>query len=157
MSEEAKKRVLDTARACLGAHEGTDRHKLIINIYNQHIQGTGMYKVKYTDPWCAAFVSACFIASGVPGLIPIQASCFYMKNEASKRGMYRLKSKYTPVPGDIVLYKWKGDTIPKHVGIIEEVDKVNIKVIEGNKSDEVGRRLITKNYPYIEGYIHVTY
>lgn len=151
-----KPTILYTAKCCLGAKEGDDRHKLIIDIYNLGKE-KNQYKVTYKDPWCAAFVSALFISCGMQRLIPIEASCFFMKNKAASRGMLRDPKSYTPVAGDLILYKLRGKQTVSHVGIIDHVDDVNISVIEGNKNDSVSRRLITKSYPFIDSYIHVDY
>lgn len=149
--------LLEVAEACVGTVEGTDRHKTIIDIYNNYPGKIRPYKITSRDPWCAAFVSACFIASGIPDLIPIECSCFYMKNEAAKRGQLRDKARYKPRAGDIVLYKWANKNVPGHVGIIEDVTGSKLTVVEGNYNNAVGHRKISMSYKYIDSYIEVKY
>ena len=59
-----RSRILMIAEACIGAKEGTSQHQTILDIYNNY-KGPGKrpYKIGINDPWCAAFVSAVFIAS----------------------------------------------------------------------------------------------
>ena len=150
-------RILLTARACIGTKEGTDRHKTIIDIYNNYHPKPREYKISMKDPWCAAFVSSVFIASGIPQRIPVECTCFYMQNAAKERGDIRDPARYVPKPGDIIFYKWKGKNVVSHVGIVEEVKGSSLTVIEGNYQDSVGRRKIKLSYPYIDSYIEVKY
>lgn len=63
-----------------------------------------------------------------------------------------------PSPGDAIFYDWQdsgsGDNTgwPDHVGIVETISGSTITVIEGNKSDAVGRRTLQVNGKYIRGY-----
>lgn len=149
--------VLYVAQSCLGAKEGTTRHKTIVDIYNQYSPKNRPYKLTMQDPWCAAFVSSCFIAAGHPGLIPIECSCWMMKKMGTDRGMLRDKTRFIPRPGDIVFYKWKGNSQVSHVGIVSFVAGSRMEVIEGNYNDKVGIRKIKFSYPYIDSYLEVNY
>lgn len=149
--------LLDVARACIGTLEGSSRHKTIIDIYNSSPDRLRKYDITPNDAWCAAFVSSCFIAAGLHRLIPIDCSCFYFKNEASKRGQLRDKNRYIPRAGDIILYKWAGKNVPGHIGIIEDVTGSKLTVIEGNYNNSVGRRKISLSYQYIDSYVEVKY
>ena len=149
--------VLYTAACCIGSREGTDRHQVILDIYNMYKPKNRPYKITAKDPWCAAFVSACFIASGCAELIPIECSCYHIKEEAKKRGILRDPARYVPSPGDLILYKWEGKSVVSHIGIVEDVTGSNLTVIEGNYQDTVGRRHIKLSYKYIDSYIEVPY
>ena len=65
---------------------------------------------------------------------------------------------YVPSPGDIIFYDWQdsgngdNDGWPDHVGIVEKVSDKTITVIEGNKSNAVGRRTLQVSGKYIRGY-----
>ena len=152
-----RQQIIYTAQCCLGSREGSERHKTIIDIYNMYKPKIRPYKITVNDPWCAAFVSSVFIASGCPELIPIECSCFYMKNEAIKRNLIRDPARYVPRPGDVIFYKWEGKNIVTHVGIVETVNGSALTVIEGNYKNTVGRRNIKLSYPYIDSYIEVPY
>lgn len=53
--------VVEQAQKWLGYNEGDGSFKQIIDIYNADTPLARGYKVKYTDEWCATFVSACAI------------------------------------------------------------------------------------------------
>lgn len=150
-----RNKIVEVATACIGTKEGTDRHKTIIDIYNNYQGKSRHYKINMGDPWCAAFVSAVFIAAGLPDLIPIECSCFYMKNLAKVRGIVRDPGRYVPKPGDIIFYKWDGKNIVTHVGIVSNVKGSALEVIEGNYLDSVNVRKIKLSYKYIDSYIEV--
>lgn len=152
-----REKILYVANACLGTQENTDRHQTIIDIYNQYPNKSRQYKITLHDPWCAAFVSSVFIAAGVPQLIPIECSCWMMKQAGENRGMLRDKDRYIPMPGDVIFYKWEGEHQVSHVGIVSEVKGSSLKVIEGNYNDKVGVRQIKLSYPYIDSYLEVNY
>lgn len=153
-----RQKIVDICTACLGTVEGDARHQTIIDIYNNYNgPGKRSYKIINTDPWCAAFVSAVFIASGEPDLIPIECSCLYMKNYGINRGMLRDPKRYVPRPGDIIFYKWKGKHIVTHVGIVKSVKGSELQVFEGNYNNRVGIRNIKLSYQYIDSYLEVKY
>ena len=151
--------LLTQARSWIGCKESDGSHKKIIDLYNSYRPLPRGYKVKYTDAWCATFVSACVIASNYVDLIPIECSCAQMIKLAQKMGVWVEDEKRTPNPGDLILYDWqdsgKGDNkgTPDHVGLVEKVTDGTITVIEGNYKDAVGRRTIKVNGKGIRGYI----
>ena len=150
-----RNKIVEVATACIGTKEGTERHKTIIDIYNGFSRRSRPFKMTMGDPWCAAFVSAVFIAAGFPDAIPIDCSCFYMKNLAKGRGMVRDPGRYVPKPGDIVLYKFQGKEVVSHTGIVSSVNGSALEVIEGNYKDSVDVRKIKLSYKYIDSYIEV--
>ena len=150
--------LLKQAKAWIGCKEKDGSHKKIIDIYNAHKPLARSYKVKYTDSWCATFVSACAIASGLTDLIPTECSCNQMISLMKKKGIWVENENRVPDPGDIIFYDWqdsrKGDNkgSSDHVGIVEKVSKGKITVIEGNYQDSVKRRTISVNGKGIRGY-----
>ena len=153
-----RSRILMIAEACLGTQEGSSQHQTILDIYNGY-KGPGKrpYKIGRDDPWCAAFVSAVFIASGEPTAIPIECSCFLMKNLGAERGMLRDPKRYVPKPGDIIFYKWAGKNIVGHVGIVKSVKGSALEVYEGNFKNSVGVRKTKLSYHCIDSYLEVKY
>ena len=153
------KDMIAQARAWIGKKEADGGHKTIIDLYNRHTPLPEGYKVKYTDSWCATFVSACAIACGADKIVPLECSCGRMIALAQKNGIWEEADFYVPKTGDIILYDWQdtgvGDNTgwPDHVGLVEECDGTTITVIEGNLNDAVGRRKIKVNERYIRGYI----
>ena len=152
-------KILKQAKAWLNKKEKDNSFKEIIDIYNSHKPLARGYKVKYTDEWCAAFVSAVAIKCGLTKIIPTECSCGKMIEKAQKMGIWVEDDAYTPNTADIILYHWKDSGVgdnkswPNHVGIVESVTNNNIKVIEGNLNNAVGYRNIKVNGKTIRGYI----
>ena len=150
--------VIKKAQEWVGASESNGRYKTIIDIYNAHTPLARGYKVKYSDEWCATFVSAIAIQCGYTHIIPTECSCGKMIELFKKLGEWVEADDYKPSPGDVIFYDWedtgKGDNkgTPNHVGIVEKVSGTTITVIEGNYSQAVKRRYITLNGKYIRGY-----
>lgn len=146
------------ARAWIGCKESDGSHKKIIDIYNSHRPLARGYKVKYTDAWCATFVSACAIKTGMTDIIPTECGCGEMIRLFQKLGEWDENDARVPKPGDIIFYDWQDSgygnntSNPDHVGIVEKVSGNTITVIEGNKNNAVGRRNIRVNGRYIRGY-----
>ena len=150
--------VLKYAKAWLGYSEANGKFKEIIDIYNAHTPRARGYKVKYTDEWCATFVSACAIKAAATKIIPTECSCNYMIAAFKNIGCWIENDAYRPSAGDIIFYDWQdsgaGDNKggSDHVGIVESVNGDMITVIEGNKNETVARRNIKVNGKYIRGY-----
>lgn len=66
------------AKAWVGCREADGSHKKIIDTYNAHRPLARNYSVKYTDAWCATFVSACAIKTGMTDFIPTECGCGQM-------------------------------------------------------------------------------
>ncbi len=158
-------KVVAQAQAWLGRDEGGAGHKEIVDIYNSHKPLARGYKVKYTDAWCATFVSAVAIKLGYTDIIPTECGCGKMVDLFKGLGSWVEDDAYVPSPGDIIFYDWedksKGDNkgAPNHVGIVEKVSGNKITVIEGNydgtdsdRIDGVERREISVDGKYIRGY-----
>lgn len=155
---QIRKQVVDTAVKYLGCKESDGSHKKIIDIYNNHKPLAAGYVVKYTDSWCATFVSAVSILCGYTDIMPTECSCPRMIELYKKLGRWQESDSYTPKKGDIIMYDWQdsgaGDNtgVADHVGIVVSVSGSSIKVIEGNKDNAVAYRTIQVNGKYIRGY-----
>lgn len=103
-------------------------------------------KVMFSDwyglrgPWCAMFVTWCYVKAGSKSFDPKKARwayCPFMVNDARAQ---RNGLVVVPVdkvqPGDIAMFDWQGDGISDHVGIVETKpnSKGAFKCIEGNTS-----------------------
>jgi hypothetical protein len=152
------KDIVNQAKAWLGKKESNGGHKVIIDTYNANLPLPRGYKVKYTDAWCATFVSAVAIKCGATSIIPKECSCEKMIALFKGLGCWQENDSYRPKAGDIIFYDWEdsgsGDTVgaANHVGIVEVVSGATITVIEGNKNNAVERRNIAVNGRYIRGY-----
>lgn len=157
MAKYASK-VVEQAKAWLGKKEADGTHKAIIDLYNKSKPLARGYKVKYTDSWCATFVSAVAIKLGYTDIIPTECSCQQQIELFKKIGAWKENENTTPKAGDIIFYDWedngKGDNKgwSDHVGIVEKVSGGKITVIEGNKNNAVERRIIAVNAKTIRGF-----
>lgn len=149
--------LVSTAESYKGAVEGSHQHKTIVNIYNNISPLPGGYKLKYSDAWCAAFVSVIFRVVGID--FPFECSCERMRKKAEKMGIWVERDDYTPNIGDVVLYDWQdsgaGDNTgyPDHAGLVVNVVGDMIVTVEGNVSNQVSNRFLDMNGKYIRGYI----
>lgn len=143
--------IVSTAKSYIGTVEGSDKHKEIIDLYND-ARYSDAYRMTMNDPWCAAFVVAVFQKCGAADIIPCYAACFQMINIFKKWKRWNDRKGYSPKIGDIIFYNWDGDTVSDHVGIVVQNQFGDLSVIEGNKSDSVSYRNINQNNSSIIGY-----
>lgn len=158
MMAKLAKSIIEQAKSWLGCKEADGTHKKIIDVYNNHKPLARGYKVKYTDAWCATFVSACAIKCGFTDIIPTECGCSPMIQLFKNIGSWVESDAYVPKSGDIIFYDWQDSGVsdntgvPDHVGIVEKVSGSTITVIEGNKNNAVERRNIQVNGKFIRGY-----
>lgn len=155
--------IVAQAKTWLGCKESNGTHKKIIDIYNAHTPLARSYKVKYTDAWCATFVSAVAIKCKATDIIPTECSCQKQIELFKALGTWHENENMTPKPCDIVYYDWQdsgsGDNkgVSDHVGIVESVSASSFTVIEGNYSNAVKRRTLSINGRYIRGFARPAY
>ena len=143
-------KVIEIAKSYLGIAEDSEKHSEIISYYNK-ARYVDAYKMALADPWCAAFVVACFAKAGCAEIIPCVASCDQMIDYFKKWGRWHRISEGTVTKGDILFYDWNSDGGSDHVGIVCNNNMGLLQVIEGNKSDSVGYRNIRLSDPTIVG------
>ncbi len=145
--------IVAIAESFFGCKESDGSHKKIIDIYNADKPLARGYPMKYTDAWCACFVSVVSIRGGALAVMPKEVGCGKMIELYQKLGRWQENDAYVPAPGDVVFYDWNdgpnyaatdNTAAPDHVGIVVSVTGSTIKVIEGNMSNAVG----------YSGYIH---
>lgn len=160
---ELRQKVVNTAKAWLGAKESDGSFKPIIDLYNTINPLPMGYKVKYTDEWCATYVSAVGFKAGLKGIILPECSCSRMIALYKAKGRWQEKDNYRPSIGDIVMYDWQDGTNyattdntgnPDHVGIVAGINGDTITIIEGNKGQApmVAYRNLKVNGRYIRGW-----
>ena len=157
---DLRKQFVNKAIAYVGANKGSLKHKYIIDNYNKIVPlPAGGYKVKYTDAWCATFVSFVAKECSLLDIIPAECSCSRMINLAKNMGIWVENDAYVPQVGTILMYDWDDNGVgdntgaPDHVGIVVSVSGNKIKIIEGNIRNSVDYRTIDVNGKYIRGYI----
>jgi cell wall-associated NlpC family hydrolase len=90
-------------------------------------------------PWCAMFVTYCFAQAKSKSFVKGSkyAYCPYILADAKamRNGLKIVKAADAQV-GDVVLFDWKGDGVPDHVGIVNVPPgkKKTFTSIEGNTS-----------------------
>ena len=156
--KEIRQNVVSKAKSYLGCKESDGSHKKLVNLYNSHKPLARSYVVKYTDEWCATFVSAVSIALGYTDIMPTECSCSKMIELYKAKGRWMENDAYVPSPGDIVMYDWQdtgsGDNTgwPDHVGFVVSLNGTAMTIIEGNKGEAVAYRSLNVNGKYIRGY-----
>ena len=156
--KELRAKVVQTAQVYLGCKESDGSHRKIIDGYNAHKPLARGYLVKYTDSWCATFVSFVAIKCGITDIMPTECGCGAMIELYKKLGRWQENDAYKPAAGDVIMYDWddngKGDCTgyPEHVGIVTAVSGNEMTIIEGNKSDSVSYRKLQVNGKFIRGY-----
>lgn len=149
---------LGQAKKWIGLKKSDGSYQVILDTYNGYKPLPRGYKVKVGDQWCATFVSACAIAAGVAGIVPIECSCQRQIEGWKKIGCWVEDDAYVPSPDDVIYYDWddsgSGDDKgwADHVGIVETCDGKTMTIIEGNKGGKVARRTLKVNARYIRGY-----
>lgn len=142
--------ILNSAKNYVGTLEGSAAHQEIIDLYNRG-RYSDAYCMTMNDPWCCAFVVAMFVENGAQDIIPGYAYCDGMIQVFKQWGRWKGKNDAVNA-GDIIFYDWNGDGSSDHVGIVTANQFGTLKVIEGNKSDSVSYRSISKNDGSIMGY-----
>lgn len=155
-----RNQIVKQAQMWVGCKESNGTHKHIIDIYNNDKPLPRGYKVKYTDEWCATFVSAVGIKCDAKDIILKECSCSKMIELHKANGTWVENDAYVPAPGDLILYDWEdkkpkeeNTNRPNHIGIVEKVVGNTITVIEGNYRASVKRRTLKVNGKYIRGYV----
>lgn len=156
--KQVRNKIISLGLCYLGCNEKAGTHKDIIDLYNLYKPLPRGYRVKYTDEWCATFISALAISLNYTDIIPVECSCEKQIILWKQLGRWQEKDSYIPSMGDIIYYDWddngKGDCTGNsdHVGIVISVLANKITVLEGNKGEAVAKRVIELNGKYIRGY-----
>lgn len=158
MSLKTAEILINQARSWLGVSGVNAGHQVILDVYNSQTPLPRGHRMTAKEPWCATFVSACAIKTGMADIIPPECSCNKMIILLKALGEWHEDESVAPKPGWIMFYDWddvgSGDDKggPEHVGIVERLDGNVITVIEGNYSNSVKRRKIKVNGKTIRGY-----
>ena len=111
------------------------------------------YGFSQREEWCACFVSWCADQCGYidSGVIPKFAKCTEGANWFQQRRQWQ-DASYTPQAGDIIFFRWAGDSETGHVGIVESVVDGTVYTVEGNSGDKVQRNSYPIGYGQIYGF-----
>ena len=158
--DDLRQFVAETVRSFLGAKEGSTKHMMLIDIYNEQEPLPRGYKMTLKDAWCAAAAVAWSIMAGVGEIVPMECSCLKLIEIAKKMGIWvENEAKHKAQVGDWCLFDWeddgKGDNVgsPNHVGIVTERGEKGFTTTEGNNNNRVADRNMMDNAAKIRGFI----
>ena len=155
---QLRTQIVDRAKSWAGRKEADGSHREIIDVYNSIDPLPRGYRMTYSDPWCAAFVSACAQVLGLTKTVFPECGCIPMINLYKQHGRWMEDDAYIPQPGDVIFYDWEdsgvGDNVgaSDHVGLVTGVDGGVISIIEGNCGNAVRYTARKINSRYIRGY-----
>lgn len=168
-TEEAKKAVLDLARAEVGYHEKASNSQLNDKTansgganYTKYAEFLDSYAGFYNGPkqsfpWCDLFYDFLFVKTfGLDlgrqmlcqPLNSAGAGCLYSAQYYKEAGRFHRNS---PAEADQIFFSYSPGEY-SHTGIVESVNGNTITTIEGNSSDSVARRSYKIGDPSIVGY-----
>lgn len=158
---ELRQKVVDIMHGWVGYSESNGKYKEIIDIYNTQSPLPRGHKLSYSEPWCAATVTAAGIKAGLSDIIFGECSCSAMIELYKAAGRWQEDDTYVPQIGDIVMYDWDDGKdyvvtdntgAPDHTGYVTDILGTDMSIAEGNKSGAVGYRALQVNGRYIRGY-----
>lgn len=127
--KELREHYVETARSFLGTRMGDERHKDIIDTYNEAYKPfSRRYRMNYEDSYCIAFCSAIAVKSGVSDIYPLECGVGEAQKIAVSMGIWNEEDACVPKPGDLVTFNWSdpgsGDNQgwPNHVAIVTGTD-----------------------------------
>lgn len=134
----------------------------MVKEWNNKLKGK-MSAINLDTPWCAWAVMYALIKLNISDLYPNSLSCGDLINKAKQMGTWVEADNYKPNKNDLIIYAWN-DSASKyattdntsghdHVGVVYSVKANNFSVIEGNKSNAFGTRIMQYNGRYIRGFI----
>lgn len=156
---DRRRNVALAAAQWLGIKEGSDEHRRILSIYNGIRPLPRGYKVKESDAWCAAFVSAAAVLAEEGDHYPLECSCVRIVEKAREMGIWTEADNHLPRIGDWILYNWQAGSLgddagaPDHVGIVIGVDAGQILAVEGNYDNSVKLRRLPLDWQLIRGFV----
>lgn len=153
---EKRRRAADTALSLLGSREADGSFLPILEAYNRIRPLPRGYRMKESDPWCAAFVSAVGSMAGLGDALLPECGCAPMIALYRARGRWRGRDAEAQ-PGDLVFYDWEGDGEADHVGLVTARSPEGYEVVEGNAGGAVALRRVPKGWARIAGFAFPDY
>ncbi len=155
--------MIDTFNAWMGYSRINGNQKGIIDIYNSITPWPKGYKMRYSDAWCDATITAAAIKTGNVERIGRECSVPRHIKIFQALGIWQEDGTITPRPGDIIVYSWSKFKQPNnasasHIGIVAKVQNGKITAIEGNRGiGIVATREIPVGWGCIRGYAQPKY
>ena len=167
--DEAKKKILDLARSEIGYHEKASNSQLNDktansggNNWTKYAEYLDSFAGFYNGPkngyaWCDVFVDFLFVKCFgfnigrqmlCQPMSSAGAGCLFSAQYYKQSGRWHTNA---PQPGDQIFFTYSPGEY-SHTGIVEKVDGSTVTTIEGNTSDQVGRRSYNIANATIAGY-----
>jgi hypothetical protein len=149
--------MIEIAKHFLGC--GAEGKREILDYYNAHcydlVRRERRYKIKFSDEWCAAFVSAIAHMAGVRAGFPFEVSTIEQVKLCKDLGTFHQDTAQVK-RGDLIFFDWDSNGAPNHVGFVNSVEKGGLlTTIEGNYRGTVGYRTLTATSKAILGFASV--
>lgn len=162
--QQLRQKVADKMTSWVGATKGSAKHAEILKIYNDHRPLARGYKMKVNDAYCAATVSAAWIACGLAPYTGTECGVEKFARIAQDKGIWVENDAHVPQMGDAVVYDWQDNGVGDckgagdHIGIVTKPGSASFVVTEGNMTGgKVGTRTLKVNGRYIRGFITPNY
>lgn len=162
--QQLRQAVADKMTSWVGATKGSAKHAEILKIYNGHRPLARGYKMQTNDAYCAATVSAAFIAVGIAQYTGTECGVEKFARIAQDKGIWVENDAYVPKLGDAVVYDWQDNGVGDctgagdHIGIVTKPGAASFVVTEGNMTGgKTGTRTMAVNGRYIRGFIAPKY
>ena len=162
--QQLRQKVADKMTSWVGATKGSAKHAEILKIYNDHRPLARGYKMKVNDAYCAATVSAAWIACGLAPYTGTECGVEKFARLAQDKGIWVENDAHVPKLGDAVVYDWQDNGVGDctgagdHIGIVTKAGATSFTVTEGNMTGgKVGTRPMSVNGRYIRGFITPNY
>ena len=155
--------MIDAFYAWNGYSRINGKQKGIIDIYNSITPWPKGYKMKYSDAWCDATITAAAIKTGNVAMIGRECSVPRHIKIFQSLGIWQEDGTIKPKPGDIIVYSWNKFKQPNnasasHIGLVVKVEGNQITAIEGNRGiGIVATRTIPVGWGCIRGYAQPKY
>lgn len=115
------------------------------------------YKIQRSDNWCAMFTTVIAHRCGIDSTrFPYEVSVFFQMERAKQMGLFYTDRSLIQ-PNDLIIYDWDSNGTMDHVGIVVSSGSESIRVIEGNKNDSVGYRIVSLHSTAVVGFIRTNY
>lgn len=162
--QQLRQKVADKMTSWVGATKGSAKHAEILKIYNEYRPLARGYKMKVNDAYCAATVSAAWIACGLAPYTGTECGVEKFARLAQDKGIWVENDAHVPKVGDAVVYDWQDNGVGDcrgagdHIGIVTKAGTTSFTVTEGNMTGgKVGTRTMSVNGRYIRGFITPKY
>ena len=162
--QQLRQQVADKMTSWVGATKGSAKHAEILAIYNGFKPLARGYTMKTSDAYCAATVSAAWIACGIAQYTGTECGVEKFARLAQDKGIWVENDAYVPKLGDAIVYDWDDNGVGDntgagdHIGIVTKPGTTSFTVTEGNMTGgKVGTRTMAVNGRYIRGFITPKY